>query len=71
MRDAGAGRLGLASRDGELALHGRVWQFHFHLGAGAGAGVGLARPRQVRAGIRAHTMPRGAMLAPDGTEDAT
>ena len=44
-------------------------QFHFHLGAGAG--VGLARPRRVRTGVRAHTMPRGAMVAPDGTEDAT
>ena len=69
MHDAGAGRLGPASRDGKLALRGRVWQFHFHLGAGAG--VGLARPRRVRAGVRAHSMPRGAMVAPDGTEDAT
>ncbi|RLN43001.1 hypothetical protein C2845_PM01G06690 [Panicum miliaceum] len=54
------------SRDGELALGGRVWRFHL------GAGAGLADPRRVCAGIRAHaraTMPRGALVTSDGTED--
>ena len=59
--------LALASRDGELAMGGRVWRFHL------GAGAGLANPRRVCLGIRAHaraTMPRGALVTSDGAEDA-
>ncbi|PAN50990.1 hypothetical protein PAHAL_9G562800 [Panicum hallii] len=59
--------LALSSRDGELALGGRVWRFHL------GAGAGLDDPRRVCAGIRAHAraaMPRGSLVTLDGAEDA-
>ncbi|CAL5000045.1 unnamed protein product [Urochloa decumbens] len=60
--------LALATRDGELAVGGRVWRFHL----GSGGAGGLADPRRVCAGIRAHAravMTRGALVTWDGAGD--
>ncbi|CAO2192317.1 unnamed protein product [Urochloa humidicola] len=63
--------LALSTRDGELAMGGRVWRFHLVSGGG-GAG-GLADPRRVCAGIRAYahaaTHRGGALVTSDGAGD--